>query len=1092
MRRAIPPIAAALTLCAAGAASAQSRVRAGTIPLLQPARVQVVVALRPAPLALANGRALASSAFVRRKLSVRSAESRAYLRRVEAAQASAVRALRRAIPQATVGRRFQVVLDALTVSLPATELPKLLAQPWAANVYPSVSYAQRTNRSPSIIGADGLRAATGADGTGVKIAVVDDGIDQTNAFFDPGGFGPAPPGFPKGITSATNAKVIVARAFPGPGSGPAGKLPVDPEASFHGTHVAGIAAGVAGTTAPAGGDHPRVTGLSGVAPRAFLGNYRVFTVPTPIGNVANTPEIIAAFEAAVADGMDIVNFSGGGPQIDPRSDALVAAVRSLAAAGVVPVVAAGNDRDDFGLGSVGSPGTAPDAIAVAAVSNLHVFASPLDVTAAGGPTGVAFVGANGERPPVAWGASGRTLIDVGSIAGADGTPVDRRLCGPEGERDRARNPIPVGSLDGAIALVQRGLCPFATKAAIARVTGAVGIVVIDNREGEANQIPERLPIPGGMVAKADGARLLDYLGTHGGRATIRVGREPVEIETGRSSVVTAFSSAGPTAFGHELKPDLAAPGGAILSATLPRVDASGFAVFDGTSMAAPHVAGAAAQLLQLHPTWTPAQIKSALMSTATAAYGDSFRTQEAAVPLEGAGLVSAPRANDPQIFTAPQSLSFGDLAPGAPASRLVQVTDAGNGSGLWRVTVVPQAGAAVVTSGVAVVPPGGATQIQVTASAEAARENYGFVELTRGDVTRRVPYLFFGDAPALAAATAIPLRTTQTGTTARGANRVTVYRYPVAPFGNRPDEPLQNEDGAETVYVTTLPVKAVNAGVSVIAQGDGARIDPWYLGRKDENTVQGFTGTPVDVNELTSDYLRPIGVAGVAFPQPGTYYVSVDSGRGQFDDRRLAGRYTLRSWVNDVRPPALRLLTARVTAGRPTLAFRTTDAQSGVDPASLTVGYQGVLVGAGTFDRATGTATFALPASVPALRAGTVRVRLMSSDFQEAKNIDTSGRTLMPNTRTVSVRVRVVADTTVSWLRASCRRLTVVAGSPRRVVAVRFAVDGRRVATDRSGRQGVWSRGVRIARGKHVVVATAVDAKGRTASARRTVGSCSG
>jgi hypothetical protein len=284
----------------------------------------------------------------------------------------------------------------------------------------------------------------------------------------------------------------------------------------------------------------------------------------------------------------------------------------------------------------------------------------------------------------------------------------------------------------------------------------------------------------------------------------------------------------------------------------------------------------------------------------------------------------------------------------------------------------------------------------------------------------------------------------------------------------------------------------VNAGVSILAQSDGARIDPWYLGRKDENTVQGFTGTPVDVNELTYDYLQPIGVAGVAFPQPGTYYVAVDSGRGQFDDRRLAGRYTLRSWVNDVRPPAVQLLTARVTAGRPTLAFRTTDTQSGVDPASLTIGYQGVLVGAGSFDRATGIATFPLPASVPALRAATVQVRLMSSDFQEAKNVDTSGRKLMPNTRTTSVRVRVVAGTTVSWLRATCRRLTVVAGSPRRVVAVRFSVDGRRVATDRSGSQGVWSSGVRIRRGKHTVVATAVDGKGGTASARRTVRSCSG
>src|SRR5262249_56079199 len=107
---------------------------------------------------------------------------------------------------------------------------------------------------------------------------------------------------------------VVARGCPGPGSGRAGRLPVDPKASFHATHVAGIIAGNANTTAPAGRDHPLTTGLSGVAPRAYLGNYRVFNAPSPIGNVANTPEIVKAFEDAVTDGMNVINFSGAGPQ----------------------------------------------------------------------------------------------------------------------------------------------------------------------------------------------------------------------------------------------------------------------------------------------------------------------------------------------------------------------------------------------------------------------------------------------------------------------------------------------------------------------------------------------------------------------------------------------------------------------------------------------------------------------------------------------------------------------------------------------------------------------------------------------------------
>src|SRR5207249_5190673 len=136
-----------------------------------------------------------------------------------------------------------------------------------------------------------------------------------------------------------------------------------------------------------------------------------------------------------------------------------------------------------------------------------------------------------------------------------------------------------------------------------------------------------------------GARLRDYLATTGGTATVTVGNLIQRVNTGRSGIVMSFSSGGPTAFAHLLKPDLAAPGGSILSSTLPEfTGGSPFAVFDGTSMATPHVVGAAALLVQRHPSWSPQQIKSALMSTAGPAWGNTARTQEAAVTLEGAGL----------------------------------------------------------------------------------------------------------------------------------------------------------------------------------------------------------------------------------------------------------------------------------------------------------------------------------------------------------------------------------------------------------------------------------------------------------------------
>jgi subtilisin family serine protease len=1120
LRRAIPLLASCAALVCAVPAAAQlrpvhhtgPRVRADTLPARTGSaqRVRVIVDLALPPLSARGGRGL-FAATARRKLDVRSASARAYLSLLERQQAHVAAQIRTAIPQARIGRRFTILLNALTVSLPAAKLPALVATPAVTKLYPSVAYTLALDRSPSIIGADVLRRTTSADGTGIKIAVVDDGIDQSNPFFNPAGFS-YPAGFPKGATKWTTPKVIVAKVFPGPNAGVPGRLAVDPDSSFHGTHVAGIAAGVSGTTAPAGGDHPTVTGLSGVAPRAWLGNYRVFTVPTPIGHVANTPEIIAAFEEAVKDGMDVVNFSGGGPQIDPANDALVEAVHDLAAAGVVPVISAGNDRDDFGTGSAGSPGTAPDAISVAAVSNTHVFADPLDVTAAGAPGflhGIPFQGANNEPPPSAWSSADQTLVDVGAITGTDGKLVERHLCGPPGNLDRPVGTLPPGSLNGAIALVDRGLCPLQEKAQQAKAAGAAGIVFADNREGEANVLPISPAVPGGTIANLDAAHLRDYLAAHGGRTQIRVGRDHLELETGRSGVITSFSSAGPTAFGHDLSPDVSAPGGQILSSTLPRVDASRFAVFDGTSMAAPHVTGAVALLLQLHRGWTVGQIKSALVSTAGPAYADTARTREAPVTLEGGGLVALPGAADPEIFTSPSSLSFEDLnvlRNDAARGLLVRISDAGTGGGTWTVRLAAQSatpGTSIDLPGIVTVPPGGEAVLPVVAHAAAgspAGEDYGFVVLQKGTVTRRVPYLFLVDHPALASATAIPLRRTQSGTTSGDENAVTAYRYPVAPFGNQPDQPPMREDGAEKLYVTSLDRPAVNIGVSILDRATGVRVDPFYLGAKDESTMQGFAGTPVDVNALTYNYLAPVGAAGASFPRQGRYYVAVDSPRDQFTGASLAGQYVLRSWVNDVSPPSLQLLTTRVSAGRPTLVFRSLDTQSGVDPASLTIGYKGVLIAVGSYDWQTGIAVFPLPTSVPTLAAGTtVRTKMIASDYQEAKNIDTIGPSIMPNTRTSFAGMRVVRGVAVDWLTPTAgacvqsgTRVFVAASAPRRVTSVRFAVDGRQFAVDRTGDQGIWSaRLPTLKQGAHTLTAAAIVTNGYV-SERRKVRACRG
>jgi minor extracellular serine protease Vpr len=1114
----------ALTAAASAAASFQPverrhgeveipRVRAGTITIPDAHRkgtITVILTLADPPLA-AYSRTLASARSAQH-LNTTSAAARAYVAKLARAQKAAAKVLERAIPSASVRRNYTVLLNGMAVELPATQLAKAARLSFTHKLYPSYRYTLALNRSPGPIGAAALRAAGGGSGEGIKIGIVDDGIDPTNRFFDPAGFS-YPAGFPKGGTKWTTPKVIVARSFVGAGADEDSRLALDPDVSYHGTHVAGIAAGNAGTTAPAGQDHPETTGLSGVAPRAQVGNYRVFNVPTPVGHVGNTPEIVAAFESAVKDGMDVINFSGGGPQTDPNSDALVEAVRNVAAAGVVPVISAGNDRDDYGFGTAGSPGTAPDAISVAALSNDHVFAPALVVAAPDAPAAlkrVPFMRSAAPNTPAAWGTADQQLVDVGTLVGANGQPVARNLCGPPSNLDGGPSPLPAGSLTGAIALVSRGTCTFALKASRVKAAGAVGIVLVDNRAGEANGIPIELAVPGGMISDLDGAALRAYLAGTAGRTAVRIGRDYDELVTGRSGVVTSFSSAGLTAYGHLLKPDVGAPGGQILSSTL-KFAGGPFAVFDGTSMAAPHVTGAVALLLQRHRGWTPGQVKSALVATAGTAWADTARTVEAPVLTAGAGLVDVVAANDPKLFTDPTSLSYSDLnvtRGAASKSLLLSVGDAGDGAGVWTVEVHAQSqpqGVEIVVPGSITIAPGGEAQFPVTARASAAAEPgdaYGMLLLRRGTVTRKVPYALLVTRPGLAAAPVLPLEQFQVGTTKTGVSRASAYRYPAAAFGPSPSytAPPVNEDGAEKVYRIQLSDPVLNIGAAVIDSSAGSLVHPWMLGSLDENDVQGYAGTPVNVNNLTIDYPLDIGAAAAVFPRTKSYYVAVDSGRDPFTGRSLAGSFTLRAWVNDLQPPLMGLMTNRVSAGRPTLALRVIDLGAGVDPFSLVIGYGRVLVAAAAYDASTGIALFPIPRSAPALRAGSRRLDASAADFQEAKNVDSVGDELLPNTAFASGQLTVVNRPTVSWLvpdtnDCAPRRtpMIVLAGSTAAVRSVRFFDGRKQVALVRRGNVGLygatWTRG-NVRKGRHTLRAIVTDARGRTATAERIVRVC--
>jgi hypothetical protein len=227
-------------------------------------------------------------------------------------------------------------------------------------VLPSATYAPQLDRTPGQIGAPVIWGPTlDTQGQGMKIGIIDTGIDESHAFFDPTGY-TMPAGFPKGQRQHTTAKVIVARAFMPPRAPRASRVALDEFG--HGTHVAGAAAGNASTRAAGG------LVVSGVAPRAYLGNYKVFA-PNESGGgpIENAAELVAAIEAAVRDGMDVINLSLGEPEIEPSRNIVARALDAAAAAGVVPVVAAGNEYSDVGSGSVSSPASAARAIAVGAV-----------------------------------------------------------------------------------------------------------------------------------------------------------------------------------------------------------------------------------------------------------------------------------------------------------------------------------------------------------------------------------------------------------------------------------------------------------------------------------------------------------------------------------------------------------------------------------------------------------------------------------------------------------------------------------------------------------------------------------------------------
>jgi len=288
--------------------------------------------------------------------------------------------------------QYDLALNAVAVRLDGRDIDALRG-PGVLKVEYTKQYRPTMTVSLDLINAQASWENTGGRanaGRGVKVGVIDSGIAQDHPFFAPSGFS-YPAGFPKGETQFTTPKVIVARAYQHPSARGTkfNAYPGDPSQE-HGTHVAGTVGGVMYDGANAQ-PYPVQGTLSGVAPGVWLGNYNVF--PGPIVS-ADSADIARAVDDAIADGMDILNLSLGGPSYDltPANDALEQALDNAADAGVFSSVSAGNEGPNDA--TLGSPARAKKVITVAASTSRHYVGIAATVRAS---HGISYPGVGGYR-----------------------------------------------------------------------------------------------------------------------------------------------------------------------------------------------------------------------------------------------------------------------------------------------------------------------------------------------------------------------------------------------------------------------------------------------------------------------------------------------------------------------------------------------------------------------------------------------------------------------------------------------------------------------------------------------------------------------
>lgn len=559
-----------------------------------------------------------------RKLDVNTDASQAYLDYLRYKQTDLINRIETKLNrQVDVEYQYLAVLNGVAVAMSQAEAEKVATLDGVLSVRADVLREMDTDVGPEHIGAATIWSGEtisglNTEGEGIVIGMIDSGINHAHPSFaatDEAGYIHTNPygdevyhGWCKANPSFCNDKLIAAY-----GLNPVGGSPEDTDG--HGSHTASTAGGNRHTATFNGVD----VEIQGVAPHANIIAYKVCNPTCP-----STASVAAVELAITQDQVDVLNYSISGSD-DPWNDDVDLAFLDAAAAGIFVSASAGNDGPNAGTVAKTGPWNA----AVGASTHGRIVANAIDVTAPTVPT---------------------ELQDVPSIPGLDvefTADVNTPLKYDPGNNDGCNSFTP-GFFTDSYALIQRGTCGFAQKVINAHTAGADGVVIFNNQPGppfimaygEEGDPPFVAPCT--MIDLDYGTLLKNYVEANPEATTIFIeAASSLIAKDSYTDIMADFSSRGPSQF-ELLKPDYVAPGVNILAAVA--ADGTNVETYDlygGTSMSSPHGAGAAALLMALNPTWSPAEIKSALAASADPdALLDTDMLAEADPFDEGSGLLN--------------------------------------------------------------------------------------------------------------------------------------------------------------------------------------------------------------------------------------------------------------------------------------------------------------------------------------------------------------------------------------------------------------------------------------------------------------------